>query len=72
MQQEPVDYENKRVKRFIVRIVVAAWVLVPCAFVFMLLNASDRSSMQFPSVIIFAFSPFVAAGVTLVYWLHWR
>jgi hypothetical protein len=75
MQQQPLDYERPppprkpTLRRVFGRAVLGAWLLVPCAFVFSVLNASDRSSMQWPAAMLFGFLLFTAVVLTLVHWL---
>ena len=75
MQQQPLEYQHAvpsgkpTLRRVFGRVVLGAWALVPCAFVFLVLNASDRSSMQWPAAMLVVFSLFAATVLTLVHWL---
>ena len=73
MPQEPWEYERRtqiaNARRLVGRIVLGAWALVACAFVFLLLNASDYSSMQWPAAMLLALTLLAAAVLTLVHWL---
>jgi hypothetical protein len=75
MQQQPLDYESPpptgkpQLRRVFGGVVIAAWVLVPCAFVFLVFNASDRSPMQWPAAMLVTFSLLAAIVLTLVHWL---
>jgi hypothetical protein len=82
MPHQPLDYERPAgtpptsMRRTIGRVVLWAWALAACAFVFLLINISDYSSMQFPAALLLALSLLVAVVLTLVHWLwivpmHW-